>query len=374
MKWLKILFFLLLIGIPIFMTAATVPVKAVLRLTLDNIPAQDRFACYLVFHDYEMNGIFVKFTFSKIEDLVYESVLDESAPIELKKLQDMCLENNRDFWDEMLFENRGEIPALSIKHLFFKVIYNSTTKGCLNDITILDWDIDQAFKHGYSKIYLNSYARFSRLKWVTETVKLITGKDYVYDANSCPAFLAAVWDIGKCGTSGYSFYDMNPKYGAGVDNLCSEFVSWYYHNEGTPFGKKDFRDIRSATNLINLFARVDRKYEYNNSTQRFEHSITGETYQPQPGDYLWRTNQGHAMIIAGWNEETKIAAVINGPWPVTLRTVEIQKDEDFSDKEYCIGRMNEIIKPKKEEEATLPEQEKKYSPPSHFTSLPYHLK
>jgi len=349
LAWLLIFLFVL----PLLSLAATVPVKSVLRITLDEIPAKDSFACYLVFHDYETNGILVKFTFSKIDDRIYESVLDESTPKELKKLQDMCLENNRDYWDEMLFENRSEIPSLSIKHLFFKIIYNSTTKGCLNDITILDWDIDQAFKQSYSKIYLNSYARFSRLKWITETVKSITGKDYIYDANTCPAFLAAVRDIGKCGTSGYSFYDMNPKYGAGIDNLCSEFVSWYYHNEGTPFGKRDFRDILSATTLISLFAQVDRKYIYNNSTQRFEHSITREAYQPQPGDYLWRTNPGHAMIIAGWNKETKIAAVINGPWPVTLRTVEIQRDEDFSDKEYCIGRMNEIIKPKPEEAANL---------------------
>jgi len=139
---------------------------------------------------------------------------------------------------------------------------------------------------------------------------------------------------------------MNPKYGAGADHLCSEFVSWYYHNEGVPFGKKDFKDIVSATRLMNLFANVGLKYEYNNQTQQFEHSITGKAYHPQPGDYLWRTEPGHAMMIAGWNEETKIAAVINGPWPVTLRSVEIQKDEDRSNKEYCIGRVNEILKPK----------------------------
>ena len=355
-----VLLLIFLCVLPLLSLPPAVPVKAVLRLILDKIPHQDNFACYLVFHSYEMDAILIKFSFSKIDKLTYEAVLDESVPLELKKLQDMCLEDNRDFWDEMLLENRGEIPELSIKHLFFALTYNSTTKGCLNDITVLDWDIDQAFKHSYSKIYLNSYARFSRLKWVSETVKSITGQDYVYDANTCPAFLAAVRDIGKCGTSGFNYYDMNPKYGAGDDNLCSEFVSWYYHHEGTPFGKRDFRDIRSATILIDLFARADRKYEYNNLTQQFEHTITRKTYLPQPGDYLWRTNQGHAMIIAGWNEETNIAAVINGPWPVTLRTVEIQKDEDSSDKEYCIGRMNEIFKPTLENIATVPELDKKW--------------
>ncbi len=84
-----------------------------------------------------------------------------------------------------------------------------------------------------------------------------------------------------------------------------------------------------------------------------------------------------AMIIAGWNEETHIAAVINGPWPVTLRTVEIQKDEDSSDKEYCIGRMNEIIKQNLENTASLPELDKKFlkfSSSSHFTNLQFYLR
>jgi hypothetical protein len=354
LRSLRTLLLTILIVLPLLSPAAVVPVKSVLRLTLNEAPSQDSFACYLVFQSYEHEAKLVKFTFSKTGDLIYESILDESSPQELQKLQDMCLEDNRDFWDEMLLENRGEIPALSIKHLMFTVTYNSTTKGCINDITMLDWDVDQSFEQSYSKIYLNSYARFSRLKWVSETVKSITGKNYSYDADTCPAFLAAVRDIGKCGTSGFNFYDTNPKYGAGDANLCSEFVSWYYYHEGTPFGKRDFKDIRSATNLINLFAQVERKYDYNNLTKRFEHPITMEAYQPQPGDYLWRTNQGHAMIIAGWNEEANIAAVINGPWPVTLRTVEIQKDEDQSDKEYCIGRMNEVFKSKQVDKIARP--------------------
>jgi hypothetical protein len=333
--------------LPVLSFADIIPIKSVLRLTLHEDPSRDEFNCYLVFNSYEHDAILIKCRFRKLTGLLYESILDGSIPQELKKLQDMCREDYRDYWDEMVLENRGEIPSLSIKHILFTVTYNSTTKGCINDITILDWDIDRSFAQGYSKIYLNNYARFSRLKWVTETVKTITDQNYVYDANTCPAFLAAVRDIGKCGTSGYNYYDTNPKYGPGGANLCSEFVSWYYYHEGAPFSRKAFKDIVSATNLIGLFEQVDRKYEYNNLTRQFEHSLSHETYQPQPGDYLWRTNQGHAMIIAGWNEETNIAAVINGPWPVTLRAVEIQKDEDFSDKEYCIGRMNEIITPKK---------------------------
>lgn len=346
---IKLLIFFL--TFPALTGLATIhPVKSVLRLRLNAQPAQKNFSLYLVFNGYDSNAVLVKFKFKQKKNLIYESVLNETVPTELDKLQYICQEHKRDLWDNMVLENRNAIPILEIKRIFFKVTYNSSTKGCINDITILDWDLDQKFPQSYSKIYLNTYARFSRLKWVKNKVRSITGLDYIFDADTCPAFLSAVRDIGKCGTSGISFHSMNPKYGAGIDNLCSEFVSWYYHDESTPFGKKDFKDIVSATRLMNLFANVGLKYEYNNHTQQFEHSLTRAIYQPQPGDYLWRTEPGHAMMIAGWNSETKIAAVINGPWPVTLRTVEIQKDEDRSSKEYCIGRVNEIIKPKPEQQ------------------------
>jgi len=328
---------------PICISAAILPVKAVVRITLSQPPSQDNFEGYMVFLDYESNGILVKFTFHKKRKLVYEAVVDASVPEELAKLERMCEENNRDYWDHMRFENRRGIAPLFIKHFLFELTYNSKTLGCINDITVIDWDIDRAMTSRYSKIDLNAYARFSRLDWVKDAVKEITGKEYEYDANSCPAFLAAVRDIGKCGTNGFSFYDLNAKYGGGAEALCSEFVSWYYHDEGVPFGKSIFRDIRSHEVLIDLFAYEERMYEYNNKTQRFEHSVSGEVYIPQPGDYLRRENQGHSMILAGWNEETKIAAVINGPWPVTIRKVEVQKDEDSSDKEYQIGRVNELV-------------------------------
>ena len=328
--------------IPVSASAFPVPVKATIRIELDKIPERDYFFHFLVFKDYESSAVLVKFHFHKTGNLLYEAVVDESTPQELAKLQGICRENNRDFWDMMTFENRQSL-SLSIKNFFLEITYNSTTAGCINEIAVVDWEINQDLAARYAKIYLNDYARFSRLKWVKEAVKKCINKEYVYDANTSPVFFAAVRDIGKCGTSSYNLYGMNPKYGSGSENLCSEFVSWYYHNEGIPFGRKIFRDVYSNIHLMDLFSYEGRKYSYNNTTQQFEHTVTGEVYNPQPGDYLQRENQGHAMIMAGWNDETNTAAVINGPWPVTIRKVEIQKDEDRSDKEYFIGRVNDLV-------------------------------
>lgn len=341
MRSLKTLSLMLLLVLPAAVSAATVPVKAIFRLTLDTPPGQDGFVSYLEFLNYQQDAVLVKLEFKHKKNRVYEAVLNAKVPDELNKLVKMCEEDNRGYWDEMWFSNREENARLAIKHIFFKVIYNSGTKGCLNDITILDWDVDRVFEQSYSKIPLNSYARFSRLKWVKAAVKKITGKDYDYDANTCPALLEAIRDIGKCGTEGSSWVDMNPKYGAGADNLCSEFVSWYYHNAGTPFGRSIFKDLVGSIPFINLFSSAGRAYEYNNLTRRFEHFQTGAPYEPQPGDYLRRINSGHSMMLAGWNSETKTAAVINGPWPVTIRKVEVQKEEDTSEKEYQIGRVED---------------------------------
>ena len=343
MKQAKILIMILSLLTPTLSFAVAVPVRAVLRMELSRIPEINDFSCCLTFHGYETNAILVQFLFNKKEDLVYEAILDESTPTELAKLQDMCSEGNRSLWDYMILENRGEAPALFIKHLFFQLTYNSNTAGCINEISVIDWEINSSLKSNYAKIYLNDFARFSRLKWVREMVKQTIGIDYTYDGNTCPAFLAAVRDMGKSGTSGYSLYELDPKYGPGSDNLCSEFVSWYYHNEGTAIGKQEFKDVFGISHFIDIFSYVDRVYEYNSTTEHFENTQTGEAYHPQPGDYLKRTNQGHSMMIAGWNDETKTAAVINGPWPVTIRKVEIQKDETSSDKDYTIGRVNELV-------------------------------
>lgn len=45
------------------------------------------------------------------------------------------------------------------------------------------------------------------------------------------------------------------------------------------------------------------------------------------------------MILLDWNSATKIAKVINGPYPVTIRTVDIhtlEKDPD-NPKDFVIG-------------------------------------
>jgi hypothetical protein len=342
LKFAKIWILILLVIAPSLSYGIALPVKAVLRMELTRISEENNFPTYIIFQGYETDAVLVRFSVQKKEGLVYEAVIDESTPEELAKLQDMCSEGQRGYWDDMILANRGSAPVLHIKHLFFQLVYNSNTSGCINEISVIDWEINQSLKDTYAQIFLNDFARFSRFKWVKEAVKQTIGIDYEYKADTCPAFLSAVRDIGKCGTSGYNLYETDPKYGAGDNNLCSEFVSWYYCNEGTAIGKQVFKDVFGTSHFIDIFSYVDRAYGYNNTTRQFENLNTGEVYLPQPGDYLMRTNSGHSMIIAGWNDETKTAAVINGPWPVTIRKVEIQKDEDSTDKEYTIGRVNEL--------------------------------
>ncbi len=347
-----------------------IPAKAVMIIELndDPDPQNDNFTRHLVFKNYDKNKITVDFNFTRKSHLLYEAIVDESDETieELEELQKLRTEGNRSYWDEMRLENRGGITTLPIKHLFLQITYNRVTSSCENDIIIIDYDINSTLGGTDSdfpmKIPLNNFAQFSRLNWVQEKVKDIIDIDYIYTANTSPSFLAAVRDIGKCGTAVDDEYGVhsddedvfaNPKYGPEEENLCSEFVSWYYANEGTAVGKKIFHKKHYTIHLMNEFEDKARLYSYNGTTKRFEHTVTGDVYYPQPGDFLARVKEKehgkkstHSMMIAGWNdaEDKKRAAVINGTNPVTLRKVKVQ-DHVEDGYEYYIGRINEFNMP-----------------------------
>ena len=61
-------------------------------------------------------------------------------------------------------------------------------------------------------------------------------------------------------------YGENPKYGGGLDNLCSEFVSWYYYQAGIKVNGKSLRDIAGAQRLHDLFKAEGNLYRYNSGT------------------------------------------------------------------------------------------------------------
>ncbi|MBN1507051.1 MAG: hypothetical protein JW955_09405 [Sedimentisphaerales bacterium] len=320
--------------------AQVTPLRAVMRIELAEQPIHNNFTRCLVFQNYNENAVSVPFAFTRKAYLVYEATY---IPQAFDALSDMCREGFRGYWDDMRLENRGGDTPLSIAHVFLQISYSGNSSEGRRDVTILDWDVGEVLDSGSSVIYLNAYARSSRLKWVEQVVREDLGIEVTYGADTCPAFLAAVRDMGKCGTDGSDEYWANPKYGSGSANLCSEFISWYYHNEGTPIGKLKFRDITGHGWLLKLFEDRNRQYEFNVNTRQFEHSVTGEVYHPQPGDCLRRDDipgDGHAMMIAGWNEETDTASVVNGPWPVTIRKVDVRAGELAGNKQYQLGRMN----------------------------------
>ena len=150
-------------------------------------------------------------------------------------------------------------------------------------------------------------------------------------------------DLGKSGSdgAGQDPFGANPKYGARIDNLCSEFVSWYYYEAGVSVNGVSVRDIFATQQLHDLFEAGGNLYRYNSGTnlQAFVHPETSAKYTPKPGDYLERRGPDgaeHSMIIYRWlpgdpaaaktNDRYNRAVVLNGPWPVTLRLVHIHQD------------------------------------------------
>ena len=73
-------------------------------------------------------------------------------------------------------------------------------------------------------------------------------------------------------------------------------------------------------------------------------------YEPQPGDYLNRRDNdrieddnGHAMMMVEWDSLGGVATVIDGPWNINFREVNVLIHEQRSDPDrrydYCVGRI-----------------------------------
>jgi hypothetical protein len=200
---------------------------------------------------------------------------------------------------------------------------------------------------GYDKMDLSEFRKRSLHNWTGLT------------SDDPPFVRRAIEDVGKSGSDGSDNYDNNPKYGGAVNNLCSEFVSWYYYENNEKVNGKSLRDIVGAQQLHDLFKAEGKLYRYNSGTnlQAFVHAETGEQYTPKSGDYLERRGPDgaeHSMIMYRWlpkdpsatkaDDQLHQALVINGPWPVTLRLVKIHKDEKASGegypKDFWLGRID----------------------------------
>jgi hypothetical protein len=213
------------------------------------------------------------------------------------------------------------------------------------EIPVVDWPIGMRLLAGVDEIDLDEFARRSRHAWAG-----------VEDTDPTVVRMA-LDDLGKSGSDGpgQDQYGSNPKYAAGISLLCSEFVSWYYHEADVQVNGQSVRDIIGTQQLHDMFSAAGTLYRYNSGTnlQSFVHATTEERYTPKPGDYLERRGPDgaeHSMIVYRWlpgdptatatNDRFNRAIVLNGPWPVTLRLVHIHQDELNQEKDFWLGRVD----------------------------------
>jgi hypothetical protein len=295
-------------------------------LRLSSEPAHSNFTRHLRFRDEHGADEYLALAFSRSSGLTFEADLVEGIGV----LEDLVDTGERSHWDSMALVNRGGTTELSIAHLSIVLDYEVTDfyRGSVSttvSIALVDRTIGRTLASGTAELPLNDAAR--------ATKRAVAGID-----TSAPApLLAAVHDLGKSGSDGGS--GDNPKYGGATELLCSEFVSWYYHQAGVSVtsASNEFRDIVGTQQLHDLFEGAGRLYRYHSGRQRFEDPVSGGVYTPGPGDFLeWRKDGEamHAMMLLRYDSSSKVATVVNGPWPVRLMDVDLQWWETATSAEF----------------------------------------
>ena len=153
------------------------------------------------------------------------------------------------------------------------------------------------------------------------------------------ALVMAVDDLTKTGSDEVDGFLGNPQYGRADAALCSEFVSWYYHEAGLVLAGDDLAGIESTGALHKQFGKEDRMIPYDPVYGDFRTDPEALPYEPQPGDFLeWRKYDAgyHSMMLLDYDPATSIARVINGPWPVRISTVNLQAWSQVLDDEGAV--------------------------------------
>ena len=323
------------------------PLEPVIVLHMATKPTSSSFSRELTFQNHAGLRKRLTVAFEKVAPLRWEST---SFPNGIGALTSLVDQGNRGYWDTMVLENRGGSTTLDIDRLEITMRYSNPPGSSPDhldhgEIPVVDWPIGMQLLAGIDEISLDEFARRSRHAWAD-----------VRDSDPTVVRMA-LDDLGKSGSDGpgQDSYGDNPKYNAGVDNLCSEFVSWYYHEADVEVNGASVRDIVGTQQLHDMFAAEGTLYRYNsgNTLQSFVHADTNAKYTPKPGDYLERRGPDgaeHSMIIYRWlpgdpaaaatNDRYNRAIVLNGPWPVTLRLVHIHQDELNAGKDFWLGRID----------------------------------
>jgi hypothetical protein len=329
------------------------PLEPNIIIDMSERPAHTSFSRYLTFQDHAGRRKRLKIAFRKTGSLRWES---DSFPNGIDALKSLVDTGNRSYWDHLFLENRGGRTTLPIERMQIIMRYQNPpgrSPDHLNhaEIPIVDWPIGMTLFAGHDEICLDEFARRSRYAWAG------------VEASDPDVIRMVADDLGKSGSdgNGQDQYGQNPKYRDRIDNLCSEFVSWYYYEQNIKVNGKSLRDIVNAQQLHDLFKAEGNLYRYNSGTrlQDFVHAETNQRYTPQPGDYLERRGPDgaeHSMIMYRWlpgdpgaansHDRYNRAIVFNGPWPVTLRLVRIHEDEKRVDsengypKDFWLGKID----------------------------------
>ncbi len=288
-----------------------------------------RFVC---FQNYQGSTLSVPIALERTSSTQIEG---QCTPEGLEILQSMAYSGKRNYWDQMGLQNKGGKTPLMISTLTIQIDYDISDSGDddrWERLKIVDSTISQELKSGHNIIDLAPWARESRCR--------IAG----VDASAHPAVVLAAQDIGKCGSDPSDQFSGNPKYANPDEALCSEFVSWYYHETGVVINNPgEFQTIDFTGQVRTIFGNANRLYRYNNATGKFTHSSTGAEYIPQSGDFLERREAGtseHSMLVVSWDANARRIKVINGPWPVTLRAIRLSEIEQNAGKDFWLGRIS----------------------------------
>lgn len=321
------------------------PLEPQITLELSTQPAHNTFTRHLAFENHTGRRIHLPVQFRKTGPLRWEV---DSFPDGIGPLESLTETGNRSYWDRIFLECRGGTTTLPLERLTLVMRYADApgrSPEHLNhaEIPIVDWPVRMQLLSGFDEIHLDEFARRSRYAWAGLA------------ASDPPVVRMVAQDLGKSGSDGAGdAYGVNPKYRGAISMLCSEFVSWYYHQAGIKVNGKSLQKITGTQELHDLFAAEGTLYRYDSATgvQAFVHAQTNAHYTPQPGDFLERREANeakHSMMLFRWlpgypnatgHHRYNRAIVLNGPWPVTLRLVLVQEDEMGGDLDFWLGKLD----------------------------------
>lgn len=282
-------------------------------------PASTNMTRYLAFENYE--GRRIELAIRLVRKSSHQLEISE-FPQTTHNLQILGSLNHRSYWDKIYLVNKSGSSTIDIKKMTLIVHYHKVVSGAKKDIPLLSNTIvNRVLGASGSEVFLTPYIEEFAMDYAG-----INKKHH-------PAIILAAMDLGKSGTSDetYDQYGENPKYRGWISYECSEFVSWYlYETEcWRDFPNQPntlFRDIVATSQLHTIYRNAQRSYYYHSGKNSFYNETTDKEYKPKPGDVLIRKGNGryeHSMLFLEWDAGAKVAKVIDGPYPVTLRKVDV---------------------------------------------------